>query len=318
MKNVRTTIRYGLWTLLAVATGITLVSLLIQGGSLGYKLVSANKDAIEEAQENSLAQLVHAVRKDQRPISFRHGYQFIDSDTMPNVDAEAYAVYDLDLEEIIIEKNPQKQYPIASITKLVTTMTAFELFGRDELATVTSRALATIGEAGFRRGEKVPVVDLVYAALLKSSNDATEILAEHYGRANFIRQMNENMLSLGIYNTKFDDPSGLSINNTSTIDDLVKLARHIYNFEPTFDMSRAHTYRGTSHAWSNISKFHTDPRYRGGKTGYTGPAKQTLVSLFSLPKFEDRTFAIVILQSDSREADVQKLLRYLEANVIYR
>ena len=133
------------------------------------------------------------------------------------VSADAYLVGDLNTGEVILSKNSNKEYPIASISKLMTALVATEIPNANETASVSKTALATYGTNGnFRTGEKIKTGELLYPLLLESSNDAAEILAEHFGRENFIKKMNQEAQRLSMSKTTYEDPSGLFTNNIST------------------------------------------------------------------------------------------------------
>ncbi|MBI2630612.1 CapA family protein [Candidatus Nomurabacteria bacterium] len=242
----------------------------------------------------------------------------------PKVSAKAYIVGDLHTGEVILSKNQENIFPIASVSKLMTALVASELAKPDEVATVSKRALATYGQNGeLRPGEKVKISDLLYPLLLESSNDAAEVIAEHFGRDSFISKMNLTAEKLKMEDTHFEDPSGLSPNNKSTTGDIFKLTGYLAQEHP--ELLRITTNRSFSnkkHNWSNISQFLGKDGYIGGKSGYTDAARQTVVSLFSLhlgslAEKSERPVAITLLQSADRKKDVESIVNYLKKNVYY-
>jgi len=237
------------------------------------------------------------------------------------INALAYLVGDLDTGEIILAQRENEIFPIASVSKLMTAYVAQELNEKDEFALVSKKAVATYGENGnFRPGEKVKVSDLLYSLLLQSSNDAAEILAEHFDRDTFLRKMNQVTEILELPNTSFDDPSGLSSENKSTAFELFKLAAYLKNKENNiFEITRERNYSTRNHHWPSNNQFLKKEGYLGGKSGYTDLAKQTVVSLFSLPLSQSapRNIGIVLLQSKDRYRDVLDILSYLEKNIYY-
>src|SRR3989344_891829 len=129
----------------------------------------------------------------------------------PKVGALAYLVGDLNTGEVILAKNQEEKLPIASVSKLMTALVAKEIGSVDETAQVSKQALATEGvNGGFRAGEKIKIPDLIYPLLLESSNDAAEVIAEHFGREIFIKKMNQRAENLKMSQTSYEDPSGLS------------------------------------------------------------------------------------------------------------
>ena len=94
--------------------------------------------------------------------------------------------------EIILQKNKDQKFPIASVSKLFTAIVSAEKQNQDEVTQISAQALQTEGENGeLYLGQKIKVKDLIYPMLLESSNDAAEAIAEYSGRHTFIEQMNQ-------------------------------------------------------------------------------------------------------------------------------
>ena len=239
------------------------------------------------------------------------------------VSAKAYLIGDLDTGEVILTKNEKNRYPIASVSKLMTAYVSKELLNeeKEEKALVSKKALETYGKNGdFRVGENLKITDLWYSLLLQSSNDAAEIIAEHFERDSFLQKMNEVASVLELKETSFEDPSGLSRNNQSTVSDLFKFVGYVWQkSNDLFKITTNRSYSIKNHNWSSNNQFLKKTGYLGGKSGYTDPAKQTVVSLFSLPlsEEENKNIGIVLLQSDDRYKDVEKILAYLAKNIYY-
>src|SRR3989344_4828339 len=235
--------------------------------------------------------------------------------------AKAYLVGDLNTGEVILAKNQEERLPIASTSKLMTALVSREITDLDDTAQVSKKALSTYGSNGnFRIGEKIKTSDLVYPLLLESSNDAAEILAEHFGRDTFVRKMNQQAEILKMSKTLFEDPSGLSKNNQSTPSDLFKLAGYLNKEKPEIlSITKKRSYSNKKHNWFSNNQFLTEKGYLGGKSGYTDPAQETVISLFSVPLSKEgtRPIAILLLQSKDRYRDVENILKYLKKNVYY-
>ncbi|MBP6060493.1 MAG: CapA family protein [Candidatus Pacebacteria bacterium] len=250
-------------------------------------------------------------------------YNYLNKDFGNNlvVSADAYLVGDLNTGEIILSKNAKDVYPIASVSKLMTALVSTEIANPNDIAKASAEALKTYGTNGnFKNGEKIKTDELLYPLLLESSNDAAEILAEHFDRDSFIRKMNQEAEKLNMEKTSYEDPSGLSPNNTSTSLDLFKLAGYLVK-EKT-DLLKITTKRNfvsKAHNWSSTNQFLREPGYIGGKSGYTDKALETVISMFSLPLGEntERPVAIVLLKSKDRYQDVKNILNYLKKNVYY-
>jgi D-alanyl-D-alanine carboxypeptidase (penicillin-binding protein 5/6) len=239
----------------------------------------------------------------------------------PHVTASSYLVADLDTGEVILEKNKGMTWPIASVTKLTTALTALEVVNQYKTALVTSSEVATYGDAGhLHKGEELTVHDLLYPLLLESSNDAAEVIADQVGRDNFIKSMNDKVRSIGLTATHYEDPSGLTPKNVSTAEDLFRLLSYIYKYKGyIFEVTRKPNATVNNQTWVNNNKFVHDKNYLGGKNGYTDEANHTLVTTFSMPlsEFKNRNVAIVLLHSSNKQEDARAILQYLLANVYY-
>jgi D-alanyl-D-alanine carboxypeptidase len=226
------------------------------------------------------------------------------------ITATAYIVKDLDTGTAVVEYNDERLQPIASLTKLVTAEIAREFIDPDMPITLTSEIMRTYGNtANFRVGETFSASDLMYPLLLVSSNDAAEAYAQSYGRAKFLKAMNDFTQRIGAFRTYFDDPSGLSPKNESTATDMAIILDWIRRNDPTIiDITQLKSKTIRNHTWVNPTHFLSWSYYLGGKNGYTDEADRTAASLFSLTPRKD-TYAVVILGSSNRDADVIKLLK---------
>ena len=271
--------------------------------------------------KNNIATAIHVAPGSKDSEKEQYFYVNKDLTGEPRVSAKAYLVGDLNTGEVLISKNQDKGFPIASTSKIMTALVAKEIGTEEQVGTISKSALATYGTNGeFRLGEKIKTLDLVYPLLLESSNDAAEAIAENFGRKDFIQKMNQEAQRLQMENTSYEDPSGLSPNNKSTVADLFKLTGYVKQNKPDiFAITPRRSYSNKKHTWSNISQFLGEDGYLGSKSGYTDEAKQTVISLFDLPlgKIGSRPIAITLLQSEDRHKDVQTLIKYLKKNVYY-
>ena len=143
------------------------------------------------------------------------------------VNAAAAVLVDPDTGEVLYEKNPHEQRYPASITKVMTCLLTLEAVDRGELTleqTVTaSQALHTgIGEnastADIKAGEEIRIIDLLYAALIPSANEACNVLAEAVSGdvASFVELMNQRAAELGMEDTHFANTHGYHDDNHYT------------------------------------------------------------------------------------------------------
>jgi D-alanyl-D-alanine carboxypeptidase (penicillin-binding protein 5/6) len=151
-------------------------------------------------------------------------------DVFPVVDARAVVVANGATGEVIYSRDPDARLAPASITKLMTALVVLDRARPGETVTVPAVA-SSVGESSIRLrpGERLPVRDLLAAALIQSANDAAYALAAHAGDGSverFVRLMNAKAKSLGLANTRFTRPDGLDdANHYSTAADLLVLAR---------------------------------------------------------------------------------------------
>lgn len=230
----------------------------------------------------------------------------------PKVTAETYGVYELEGGERILESESFRVVPIASLTKVMTAILAVEEMDLDDTVEVSETAVATYGTTGeLRVGERLRLHELLYPLLMESSNDAAEVIAEHFGRTRFLIAMNTRAHELGATRTRFVDPSGLSEENVSSADDVAALVTYLALHHPElFRVTTLKEYKVRNHIWRNGSPLLALPGYVGGKNGYTDEAKSTAAAVFrvSLDDGRERTLVVVVLRSTKRAEDVGTLL----------
>lgn len=252
-------------------------------------------------------------------------YKILDEEiSFPSLTAGSYVVADLETGEILAEKAADVVYPIASITKLMTALVSTESLNQEKEVFIGREAVETYGSQGnLSVGEKISLDDLLYPMLLESSNDTAEAIAIHSGRKFFIKNMNYRASLIGMENTYFEDPSGLSAHNVSTAMDYFKLLQEINKERDyIFYITREKKYSIDGHTWHNTSRFLDDDNYVGGKNGYTDEAQHTLVTVFDLPltEFDTRRIAVVLLNDTSvneAERDTRRAILYLLQNVYF-
>ena len=291
---------YIFWTATAVLTGITVSSATTMAAKTAHRYIaSAGTTFVYEAERLPYSVLEKVEVK------------------KPSLSAEGYLVADIQTGEIILAKNKNKQFPIASITKLMTALVSLETIDQSQIAIVPLEAL--VGEnpsiKGLSEGEVLSTSSLLYPLLLESSNAAAKTLADHVGTKNFVNYMNGKAGSIGLSSTSFADSSGLSSRNLSTPEDLFKLISYLFkNKKQVLDITRKKEFGEGMKKWANGDKFSGLENFLGGKTGYTDSAGKTFAGVFSSPSAESspREIAIIILKSKDRDDDVIKILDYLK------
>lgn len=235
-------------------------------------------------------------------------------DTADKVRAEAFLIEDAKTHEIFSSRNAEKQWPIASVTKLMTAAVAAEQMNPDETVRISDEAVAAYGVAGkFRAGEVFTLRDLIKAMLVTSSNDAAAAIAEQMGENKFIEAMLRKAEELKMHNTVYVDATGLSPLNQSTADDLVKLAHYVIDRSPElFLISRQEETKiveletNRTRILANIDAFAGSKEFLGGKTGFIGESGRNLVALFGA---DGHLVLTVVLGAENALSETKTLLR---------
>lgn len=236
----------------------------------------------------------------------------------PQVDAAGALVQFLDADYALFRYNSYTQWPIASISKLLTAVVVLEKLGSDKKIPISQTAVDTEGTAGdLRSGEVYTSEDLLKIMLLSSSNDAATAFEEYAGgREVFAGQLNAKARQLGMDRTAFQDASGLSDQNQSNANDLMKLVRYIAENHPDlFAWSRLPSIRVQPlntievKTIDNVNPMVARKEFLGGKTGTSPAARENLVAIFSL--FNQR-IVLVLLGSHDRVAVTTTLLQWIQ------
>jgi len=165
----------------------------------------------------------------------------------------------------------------------------------------------------------VSMYSLLQLLLVESSNEAAEVIAAQLGRERFISLMNDKAAAIGMRQTRFADPSGLSAQNASSLRDLLLLAQYIHRnrsfiIEITANQNLPTAYVGNEFGQLvNFNLIKGVDSFVGGKVGETLAAGQTSLSLHRfLVRGQERIISIIILGSSNRDADILTLFRYAE------
>ena len=245
------------------------------------------------------------------------------SQISPSLNAKNYILIDASTNKILLGKNTDNIIYPASTTKLITALTALNIYPLDE--TITIKEVYDVGKVmNLKIDEKISIKSLVEALLVYSANDAGYNLAIHHknGISGFIEQMNLLMKKYNIKNTNFTNYDGIhESNHYSTVYDLSQIARlaiknkivtdiikekEVVVFDSTGQIS--HTLQSTNELLDII------PEVKGLKTGWTPEAGGCFIALFDV---NGRQFISVIAQSDDRFKDTEKILDWLKVNVIW-
>lgn len=242
----------------------------------------------------------------------------------PALKSTAALVLDSSTGEVLYEQKPGLVTPIASITKLMTALVVLDAQQPlDEVIQITKDDKWT-GKGAFSRlpvGQKISRADLLRLALMASENRASHSLARNYpgGTPAFIRAMNSKAKALGMTQTRFADPSGLSNANVSSARDLAKLVTAASKQPVIREYSTLHSYdvrlgkNRFTYRNTNLLVGRPDWDINVQKTGFTNDAGECLVMQ---ARIEDRPVVMVFLDSFgklTRTADARRVRRWMAA-----
>jgi len=246
--------------------------------------------------------------------------QFVYEPKIPELNTPHYLIADVETNTVLASSDLDSVAPIASVTKLMTALVAAEYINLDARVSVTQPTFVQSLIPRLSGLGTVSMYSLLQLLLVESSNEAADVIADQVGRAKFVGHMNEKAQAIGLTNTNFADPSGLSSENTSTVRDLLGLIKYVYttrqfiiDLTANQDLPTAYV-SGEFGTLSNFNEVEGLDNFFGGKVGETTAAKQTSVTLHKIKvKGDERVIAIVLLGSESRNADVTELLQYATA-----
>lgn len=222
-------------------------------------------------------------------------------------------------DKVLFKKNEDEQLPIASLTKLMTALVVLEKYNLDEKIIISNEAVAQEGGQGLlTAGEMLSVKNLLYIMLIESSNDAAYALAELKGVDTFVDLMNFETMKLGLSGSRFVDVGGLSPDNYSTAEDLVKLTKYLLENYPliweivSLQNFKLYTPEGIfHHELVNTNELLGKiPDIVGGKTGKTAEAKGCLLLVLK-NHGNSSNLVYIVLGSDDRFGEMQQLINWV-------
>lgn len=255
--------------------------------------------------------------------------------TNENIIGETAVLMDAKTGEVLYNKDMHKPMYPASTTKMMTAIIILENHNLDDVLTFDDKSAHAGGSSLWvTEGEQFTVEELLYALMVRSANDAAELLAIYHSGSieEFATEMNLKAISIGAENTNFTNPHGLpDKNHVSTAYDLAMIGKYAMNNQmfktlvqtarykiPTDDSDQPrwlinkNRFLGEFEPNKKIDyKGKTIPvKYEivdGIKTGYTDDAGNCLVSSATI---ENQRYISVILNSNNIYLDSRTLLDY--------
>jgi len=245
----------------------------------------------------------------------------------PKLRSSVALVQDAESGETLYEKNSDTILPIASITKLMTAIVVLEreldleqrvaVSAEDLRSTRSSRVRGRL-----RPGSVLTRDELLLLTLMASENRAAAALARTYpgGTEAFVAAMNAQAGRLGLHDTRFADPTGLSPDNVSSAHDLAGLVRAAHSYPlireySTRPSAQVHARGGTVGFRNTNSLVRSDSwDIELSKTGYISAAGRCLVMHM---RVASRDLVVILLDSwgkYTRVADARRIRKWLESS----
>lgn len=232
-------------------------------------------------------------------------------------------VVDQQTNEVLFSKNDSAVLPIASLTKLMTGLVVVEAgLNMNEVITITSEDVDTLKGSRSRLavGTQLTRGELMHLALMSSENRAAHALGRTYpgGLDLFVRRMNAKAAELGMHDTRYVEPTGLSSDNRSSARDLATLVSTAYERPMLRDLSTSPGYEvdvgRRTLQYNNSNRLVKNPEWDIGlqKTGYISEAGRCLVMQ---ARVAGRQLIMVFLDASGklgRVQDAERVRRWVE------
>ena len=240
----------------------------------------------------------------------------------PLLDTKSAGSYDTRSGRFLFAKSARTHLPVASLTKILTSLVVLEHLNIDETVKVPAGAVRVDGEKQtLYLDEELSVLSLMKLMLIESSNDAAYALAQYFKEktgTDLVEKMNEKAQFLQMTESNFLDPAGLNDGAYSTVEDMTKLVRNALKQDLIWNITteKSTTVRSVDgkieHKIESTNQlFGVIPDVVGGKTGYTDIALGSMVLIVDIPGKNDKIISI-ILGSKDRFGDTQKMLDWVK------
>ena len=268
---------------------------------------------------------VAAVRFAPERPSFGQMYGLHNAADSLELKSSVALVLDQETDEILFSKNSQAVLPIASLTKLMTAVVVSEAnLPLDDVITITDDDVDTekFSRSRLKVGTQLRREEMLHLALMSSENRAAHALGRTYpgGLATFVAAMNSKARALGMNDTHYVEPTGLSSQNQSSARDLATLVKAAHEFQIIRELSTSHEYQvevgNRQVEFHNTNGLVKNPLWDISlqKTGYISEAGRCLVMQ---AKLAGRQLIMVFLDSTgkySRIGDAERVRHWLTAS----
>jgi serine-type D-Ala-D-Ala carboxypeptidase (penicillin-binding protein 5/6) len=242
----------------------------------------------------------------------------------PQLSTQHYILIDTATNTVILSQNPDNKIYPASTTKLVTALTALNIYPLEEELTINQEYKeGKVME--LELGEKITIKSLITALLVYSANDAAFTLANHHqkGEKGFIQEMNLIVQKYSLENTHFTNYDGIhNENHYSSVYDLSQIARlAIKNPVVTKTVKQKNITvedvdKNIKHELTSTNELlDVIPEIEGLKTGWTPEAGGSFIALINL---NGHYLISVVAQSEDRFIDTKNIINWAKENIFWQ
>lgn len=254
-----------------------------------------------------------------QPASYPIVNSVLGASTQSLLSAQAALVMDNDSKVVLFAKNQNIRFSMASTTKIMTALVGLEHFSLNDIL-IVKRERVEGSTIRLKKGEKLRFIDLLYAMMLPSANDAAFAIADNYpgGETAFVKEMNKKAALLHLLQTSYADPAGLDDDGDyTTVVDLAHLGSYVLKNQTLSEIVGTRekvitSVSGNKYILHNLNKLLGVDGITGLKTGFTDEALGVLVTS---KKEKDKTLILVVMKSEDRFADTKTLISLISGQV---
>ncbi len=288
----------------------------VEGSAAGF-LIDLDDWAEQYGWQEYETLSVYAPVSSSSPLLFKEGLGVV---TRPTVTASSYIVIDRTTGQILAAEHADKQWPIASLTKLMTA----EIVLDSDAALSSVYPVKIEDDVGgaklyVNNGDTFTLDGLLQATLVGSANNAANAITRATGlsKSDFVAEMNRRVDELNLSHTRFADPTGIETENVSTAREYARIADQAFDradirrYTTTASASIRVLSQGVVKTIKNTNWLLWKPEYddiyvMAGKTGYLEESGWNLaVALRPEYKDEKQELLVVTFGSDSRAESFQ-------------
>ena len=243
-----------------------------------------------------------------------------------NINAPTYALINASTNQIYDTKNTTEKYDPSGLTNLMTAYIASQYLKMDQVLTVKATAVGGLDKdasiIALRAGDKILVKDALVSMMVKGAVDAANVIAESVAgsKAAFVELMNTTATSLGLQNTKFVDPAGISEGNESTAIEMAIIMAKVcevpelteymgitqYTLPATEKREKLIIYNRNTQLTKEAGTYNAD--VAASRLAHTSKAKFCIASMMN--QNNNKVIAVILKAEGTQFSDTKKLFEF--------